>query len=112
MHQIGLDDVKRIHAEMEAIKDQVGFDGDLQSFFAYIKEDKDNYFPQGDEGAQMYIDAATAALDNIESKLPQYFGLLPKAGLEVRRVEPFREQDGGAQHYNSGTPDGSRPGIY
>ena len=112
VHQIGLDDVKRIHAEMEAIKDQVGFDGDLQSFFTYIKEDKDNYFPQGDEGAQMYIDAATAALDNIESKLPQYFGLLPKAGLEVRRVEPFREQDGGAQHYNSGTPDGSRPGIY
>ncbi|MBX7483704.1 DUF885 domain-containing protein [Qipengyuania qiaonensis] len=112
VHRIGLDDVERIHAEMEAIKDEVGFDGDLQAFFAHIKEDPDNYFPQGDEGAQMYIDAAAAAIDNIESKLPQYFGLLPKAALEVKRVEKFREQDGGAQHYSSGTPDGSRPGVY
>lgn len=112
VHQIGLDDVKRIHAEMEAIKDKVGFGGDLKAFFARVKDDPANYFPQGDDGAQMYIDAASAALDNIESKLPEYFGLLPKAPLEVRRVEAFREQPGAAQHYRSGTPDGSRPGIY
>jgi uncharacterized protein (DUF885 family) len=112
VHQIGLDDVKRIHAEMEAIKDKVGFKGDLQAFFKHIKDDPANYFPQGDDGAKMYIDAASAALDNIKSKLPEYFGLLPKAPLEVRRVEAFREQPGAAQHYRSGTPDGSRPGIY
>ncbi|WP_341711219.1 DUF885 domain-containing protein [Erythrobacter sp.] len=112
VHQIGLDDVKRIHAEMEAIKDKVGFGGDLKAFFARVKDDPANYFPQGHDGAQMYIDAASAALDNIESKLPEYFGLLPKAPLEVRRVEAFREQPGAAQHYRSGTPDGSRPGIY
>lgn len=112
VHQIGLADVARIHGEMEAIKNKVGFAGDLKAFFAHVKADPANFFPQGDAGAQMYIDAATAALDNIESKLPQYFGLLPKAALEVKRVEPFREQDGGAQHYRSGTPDGSRPGVY
>lgn len=112
VHQIGLDDVKRIHAEMEAIKDKVGFKGDLKAFFEKVKTDPANYYPQGDKGAKMYIDAATAAIDNIESKLPQYFGLLPKAGLEVKRVEPFREQAGGAQHYRSSTPDGSRPGVY
>ena len=112
VHQIGLDDVKRIHGEMEAIRQQVGFEGDLQAFFKHIKDGAFNYYPNGEEGAKMYIDAATAAIDNIESKLPEYFGLLPKAGLEVKRVEAFREQDGGAQHYQSGTPDGSRPGVY
>ncbi len=112
VHQIGLDDVKRIHAEMVAIKDKVGFDGDLAAFFEHVKTAEWNFYPQGEEGAQMYIDAATAAIDNIESKLPDYFGLLPKASLEVKRVEPFREQAGGAQHYRPGTPDGSRPGVY
>ncbi|MFN6936577.1 MAG: DUF885 domain-containing protein, partial [Tsuneonella sp.] len=86
VHQIGLDDVKRIHAEMEAIKTKVGFAGDLKAFFEHVKTDPANYYPQGDEGAKMYIDAAKAAIDNIESKLPQYFGLLPKAALEVQRV--------------------------
>ena len=71
-----------------------------------------NYYPQGDEGAQQYIKDADAAIRGIERQLPKYFGLLPKAALEVRRVEPFREQAGGAQHYRTGTPDGSRPGVY
>src|SRR3546814_11798320 len=50
--------------------------------------------------------------DNIKQHLPEYFGLLPKADLVVKRVEAFREQDGAAQHYYPATPDGSRPGIY
>lgn len=112
IHQIGLDDIRRLRGEMEAIREQVGFKGDLQAFFEHVRTGDFNYFPQGDEGAQAYIDAATAAIKTIEGQLPAYFGLLPKAGLEVRRVEPFREQDGGAQHYRAGTPDGSRPGIY
>ena len=48
----------------------------------------------------------------MKKKLPEYFGILPKAGLVVKRVEPFREEPGGAQHYFGGTPDGSRPGIF
>jgi len=112
VHQIGLDEVARLRGQMEAIMDQVGFEGDLPAFFEHVKNDPGNYFPNTDEGRQGYIDAATAAIDNISTQLPQYFGILPKAPLEVRRVEPFREQDGGAQHYRSGTPDGSRPGIY
>jgi uncharacterized protein (DUF885 family) len=112
IHQIGLEDIRRLRAEMEAIKGKVGFEGDLKAFFEHVKTGSFNYFPQGDEGAKAYIAQATAAIDTIKAQLPQYFGLLPKAGLEVRRVEPFREQDGGAQHYRSGTPDGSRAGIY
>ena len=97
---------------MEAIREKVGFEGDLQAFFEHVKTAEWNYYPDTDEGRQAYIDDATAAIDNIERVLPSYFGLLPKAPLEVRRVEPFREQAGAAQHYRSGTPDGSRPGIY
>ena len=51
-------------------------------------------------------------IDTLTERLPEFFGRLPKAALEVRRVEPFREQDGAAQHYRPGTPDGSRPGVY
>lgn len=115
IHQLGLSEVARIKAQMEAIKESVGFDGDLVAFFASLRENKDDrrhYYPDTDEGRQGYIDDATAAINNIKSKLPDYFGILPKADLEVRRVEPFREQPGGAQHYFQGTPDGSRPGIY
>ena len=112
IHQIGLTEVARIHREMEAVKASAGFEGDLKAFFEHVKTGDFNYFPDNDEGAQMYIDAAKQAIDNIKGQLPNYFGLLPKADLEVRRVEAFREQDGGAQHYRSGTPDGSRPGIY
>jgi len=115
VHKIGLAEVTRIRAEMEAIKEQVGFEGSLQDFFALIRDSKDDerfYYPDTDDGRQAYIDDATAAIDAITAKLPEYFGILPKADLVVKRVEPFREQDGAAQHYRGGTPDGSRPGTY
>ena len=115
VHNIGLAEVKRIRAEMEAIKESVGFEGSLKEFFAFIRDSKDDprfYYPDTDEGRQAYIDDATAVIDNITLQLPEYFGVMPKAELVVKRVEPFREQDGAAQHYWPGTPDGSRPGTY
>lgn len=112
VHRLGLGEVKRIHREMEAIKRKVGFKGDLKAFFEHVRSMPANYYPQGDEGAKQYIADADAAIRRIEGQLPKYFGLLPKSPLEVRRVEPFREQAGGAQHYRTGTLDGSRPGIY
>ena len=115
IHQIGLDEVARLKAEMEVIKNSVGFDGDLRAFFTMLRDSKDDqrhYYPDTDEGRQAYIDDAKAAIENIKAELATYFGILPKADLEVRRVEPFREQPGAAQHYFPGTPDGGRPGIY
>ncbi len=112
VHQFGLAEVARLRAEMEAIRDEVGFEGDLDAFFEHVRDAEWNYYPNTDEGRQAYIADAKAAIDNLSTQLPNYFGRLPKAPLEVRRVEPFREQAGGAQHYRSGTPDGSRPGIY
>jgi uncharacterized protein (DUF885 family) len=112
IHELGLAEVARIRAEMEAIREAVGFDGDLDDFFAYVRDDPRFYYPSTDEGRQDYLDKAQRDLDFIEARLPEYFGLLPKAPLEVRRVEPFREVAGQAQHYQRGSPDGSRPGIY
>ncbi|TWG91835.1 uncharacterized protein (DUF885 family) [Luteimonas sp. J16] len=112
IHRIGLDEVARIHGEMEALMERVGFEGDLKAFFRHIATDPKFKYPDTDEGRQAYIDDATRAIDNIKKVLPQYFGLLPKADLVVKRVEPFREQPGAAQHYFPGTPDGSRPGVY
>ncbi|MCR4373590.1 MAG: DUF885 domain-containing protein, partial [Acidobacteria bacterium] len=115
IHDIGLAEVARLRAEMIAIKDEVGFKGDLPAFFAELRDKKDNpayYYPDTDEGRQAYITDATAAIDTIKAVLPKYFGILPKAGLVVKRVEAFREQPGAAQHYFPSTPDGSRPGTY
>ncbi|MEO1642136.1 MAG: DUF885 domain-containing protein, partial [Pseudomonadota bacterium] len=115
IHEIGLAEVARLRAEMEAIKEDFGFDGTLQEFFVFLRDTKDDprlYYPDTDEGRQAYIDDATAAIDSLTEQLPDYFGIMPKAGLVVKRVEAFREQPGAAQHYFPGTPDGSRPGTY
>ncbi|WP_454830632.1 DUF885 domain-containing protein [Pseudoxanthomonas wuyuanensis] len=112
IHALGLKEVERIKGEMTALKDKVGFKGDLDAFFTFIDSDPRFAFPNTDAGRQAYIDQATQAIDNIKKELPNYFGLLPKADLVVKRVEAFREQDGAAQHYFPGTPDGSRPGVY
>lgn len=115
IHNVGLAEVARLTTEMEAIKQQVAFDGELQEFFAFIKNATDDerfFYPNTDEGRQGYIDDSKAFLGYIDGKLSEYFGLLPKADLVVKRVEAFREQPGAAQHYYPGTPDGSRPGTY
>lgn len=112
IHNIGLEEVERILEEMREIKREVEFEGTLDEFFYFIRTDDQFYYPDTYEGRQAYIDNSKEFLAGIEEQLPEFFGILPKAGLEVRRVEAFREQDGAPQHYMPGTPDGSRPGVY
>src|SRR5690606_37360639 len=106
VHEYGLSEVERIKGEMETIRQKVGFEGSLQEFFVFLREDPQFFFPNTDEGREAYLQAARDHLSFIEGRLPQYFGILPKADLEVKRVEPFREQPGAAQHYFPGAPDG------
>lgn len=112
IHNVGLAEVDRIHSQMIEIKNEVGFEGSLNDFFQFTNEDEQFFFDDTDEGREAYLEAAREHLEDIESKLPHYFGILPKAGLIVKRVEAFREQDGAPQHYFPGTPDGKRPGIF
>ncbi len=112
IHQTGLDEVERLRGEMDAIRERVGFDGGLEEFFVHLREDERFYFPDTDQGRQDYLDLNNRYLEAMTGQLPRFFGRLPKAELEVRRVEAFREQPGAAQHYRPGSPDGSRPGVF
>jgi uncharacterized protein (DUF885 family) len=112
IHQAGLDNVERIHAEMHAIMEEVGYEGSLQEFFVFMREDEQFYYPTTDEGRQAYLAEATAIIDTITERLPEYFITLPEHELEVRRVEEFRERSAGKAFYSRPAPDGSRPGIY
>ena len=112
IHETGLQEVARIHAEMDAIRETVGFEGSLQDFFVFMREDDQFYYPSTENGRAAYLNLSRDYLAEMEAVVPDYFHLLPEAALEVRRVEAFREQPGGAAHYARGTPDGSRPGVF
>ena len=112
IHRIGLREVARIHAEMTAIKERVGFTGTLQEFFVHLRESPQYYYPNTPEGKQAYLDRATGFIDAMRVRLPEFFGILPKAPLELRKVEPFREEGSAAAFYEQPSPDGSRPGVY
>ena len=112
LHQLGLAEVARIRAEMQQIMHEVGFEGDLAAFFEYVRTNPENYYENTDEGRQEYIREATALIEGIYDIADDYFNVLPKAPLEVRRVEPWREAGASTAFYNRPSPDGSRPGIY
>jgi len=112
VHNIGLKHVERIHNAMLAIKDKVGFKGDLPAFFEFMRNDKQFYYASDDEGRERYMREATAMIDTMRTKIPDYFNLLPKADMVVKRVEAFREKSAGKAFYQRPAPDGSRPGIY
>ncbi|WDT87338.1 DUF885 domain-containing protein [Alteromonas sp. 009811495] len=112
IHQIGLDNVERIHSAMRSIMEKVGFEGTLQEFFVFMREDDQFYLPSTDTGRQQYLDDAKKAIDEMREAIPDYFGILPEAPMVVKRVEAFREQSAGKAFYQSPAQDGSRPGIY
>jgi len=112
IHDIGLSEVARIRAEMEAIMREVGFDGNLEDFFVFLRTDEQFYYPNTEEGRQRYLDESTAFIDQVMAVADQYFNVLPEAGLEVRAVEPYREATATGAFYNTPALDGSRPGYY
>lgn len=110
---IGMAEIERIHGEMRKIMQQVNFEGDsLKAFFEFMKTDKQFYYPNTPEGKQKYLSETTALIDSMRATLPKLFGLMPKAELTVKQVEPFREASAGTAFYESPAPDGSRPGSY
>jgi uncharacterized protein (DUF885 family) len=112
VHNIGLQNVERIHTAMRSIMAQVKFTGSLNEFFDFMREDKQFYYSDTDQGREDYLLEAKSLIDIMEAKLPEYFGLTPKAPMVVKRVEAFREQSAGKAFYQSPAKDGSRPGTY
>jgi uncharacterized protein (DUF885 family) len=112
IHAIGLAEVDRIQTEMRGIMRAVGFDGTLQEFFDFLRTDPQFYYPNTPEGRQRYLDESARMIDQVMEAAPRYFNRLPRAGLEVRAVEPYREATATGAFYNRPSLDGSRPGYY
>ena len=112
IHEIGLKEVARIHGEMTKIKDKVGFKGDLQAFFKFMREDRQFYLPDTDEGRAKYLARAVEIIDEMKKRLDELFATKPKADIVVKAVEKFREKSAGKAFYQRPAPDGSRPGMF
>ena len=108
IHTLGLNEVARIQSEMEKIKDQVGFKGDLKAFFDHVRTLKE-LMPYTD--AQQVIDRFYSIQERMLPQVNRLFELQPKTAFEVRRTEAFREASASAE-YNQGSLDGTRPGIF
>ena len=103
IHQIGLAQVKEIEGRMLGVARQLGY-SDLKSFQTAVKDDPKLH----GHSRQEILDLYRKYIDQMDAKLPQMFGRLPKAKLEVMPIEEFREKEA-STHYIQGTPDGSRP---
>ena len=108
IHDIGLKEVERIHGEMRQVMQQVGFKGDLQAFFKFVTTDKQFEFKSEEE----LLAAYNALRTKIDARIPEQFSLLPKAGFEIRPVEPFRAESMAGGQYFPPSEDGTRPGIF
>lgn len=108
IHQLGLSEVARIKGEMEKIKTEVGFTGALPEFFDHLRTDPKFKKDSREALTQGYYDIGKA----VDAKIGEQFKVLPKAPLEIRPYEEFREKYEAGGSYQSGTPDGSRPGIF
>lgn len=108
IHQLGLDEVARILSEMEKVKEQVGFEGDLMAFFDAVRNNPE-LMPF--TTPEQVIDNFNKIHEKMLPQLEQLFDMKPKTPFEVRRTEAFREKSASAE-YNSGSLDGTRPGIF
>jgi len=112
IHEIGLNEVARIHGEMDVIRNTVGFEGTLQDFFQFMKTDKQFYYTADKQGKDAYLKEAIHLIDSMKTRLDELFITKPKADIKVKAVESFREKSAGKAFYNRPAADGSRPGIY
>jgi uncharacterized protein (DUF885 family) len=108
IYQTGLREVKRLQAELNAVKTQIGFRGDLPAFFTYMK-DEPKFRPF--KTPQDVLAAYEVIHQRMAPNLTKLFGRTPKTPFEVRQIEAFRAASAAAQ-YSAGAPDGARPGIF
>jgi uncharacterized protein (DUF885 family) len=108
LHDLGLSEVARIKQGLEEIKQEVGFTGTLGEFFDYVRTDE-QFKPESREAlTQSYYDIGK----EVDAKIGEYFSLVPKTPLEIKPYDPSIEQFQAGGSYQSGAPDGSRPGTF
>ncbi|OJU13902.1 MAG: Tat pathway signal protein, partial [Caulobacterales bacterium 68-7] len=113
VHRIGLELVASLSAEADRLMKKAGYSkGTVGHRYRAMYDDPKQHYPNTDAGKQQLIDDLNARVKATEARLPEYFGTLPKARLEIRRVPAATEAGAPLGYYNSPTIDGSRPGIY
>jgi uncharacterized protein (DUF885 family) len=100
IHELGLSEVARLSAEMESVKKRLGFDGPLKAFYADLRTNPRYLYPNTDQGRSDYLARALELQRKAYAALPQAFGTLPKAQVEVKRMEPFLESGQTIAFYN------------
>lgn len=108
VHNLGLSEVARIRKEMDEIRVQTGFNGDLKAFFNYFRDDPKFQFSSKEDMRDTFL----AIGRKVDERVREQFSTIPKSPLEIRPVPEYREKTDAGGSYNSGTPDGSRPGIF
>ena len=108
IHQIGLDEVARIHGEMRKVIKELRFRGDLKKFFHFLDTDKRFEFESETELLAYY----NGLRDKVMAGVPRLFAVTPKAGFEIRPVEAFRNKSAAGGSYMIPSEDGSRPGVF
>ena len=108
IHTLGLSEVARITQGMEGVKQEVGFKGSLQQFFNHLRSDPKYKMKTREALTARYYEVGKT----VDAQIPRFFSTIPRSKLEIRPYEPFREKFEAGGSYNSGTPDGSRPGIF
>jgi uncharacterized protein (DUF885 family) len=111
IHALGLSEVARLSADMEVLKKRLGFRGNLRQFYQDLRTNPKYLYPSNSEGRAAYLERALHLQKKAEAALPAAFGTLPKAPVEVRRMEPFLESGQTIAFYNPSSPDGTRPGY-
>lgn len=111
IHQLGLNEVQRIHKEMRLLQKKMGIPGKIQNLFVWAKQPQ-HFYPNTKNGRQSYLRLAQNWIDGIRPQVPNWLGKLPQANLVVLPVESFREKSAGLASYLTPSLDGKRPGIY
>ncbi len=112
LHALGLREVARLQGEMRKVMKQVGFSGSLQDFFAHVRTGPQFYYPSSPEGRAQYLADAQRVLAKALAKQGEVFNIQPKAQVEVRAVEAWREKSAAKAFYQNPSEDGTRPGIF
>ncbi|HEY9219801.1 MAG TPA: DUF885 family protein, partial [Phenylobacterium sp.] len=113
IHQMGLDEAKRLSARADVLLRAQGLtQGSVGARIRALFDDPKHRYPNTDAGKVQLIADLNAQVRATQPRLAQYFGRLPKAPVEIRRVPAFIEAGAPGGYYNQPTLDGSRPGIY
>jgi uncharacterized protein (DUF885 family) len=110
--ETGESDLKRIHDDIETIMEKVEFkDRSLDAFYDYMQNNNRFYFANSPEGREEYISEANNILNSMKNNLNRFFKTIPKADIEIKAVEPYREQSAANAFYQAPSENGKQPGI-